>query len=516
MRAQRSIANYFAQIVLTATTMILGLCASPWIERWLGPARFGAVRVAAEAQGYLLLLELGLGGALAPLLVRSISLGQASATRATLAAGARAYALIAVVTFAVGVAAAQWIPRLASGVEASVAIDLKWGWIIGLLGFLSLPLAPLRTVLEARQRGDVVQWLLTSQAVVITGVSLGLAYAGLGIRGQIFAAALGAWLFHAALAMMLFRRGSDLLGPEWRAPTSVALRRSLWALSRPTLLINVAGRMAVLTDNIIIGLILGTEAVTSLYFTQRLAVAAQSLAQGVGQATWAPLAELQALGRHELLERRMIEVSELIAVISIALLAPIAAFNQHFFSLWVLDASLPYGGFTVVAVAGMNAFLLAEFSLWNWCLTAAGHARVLAPQAVASALVNVLASVLLTRSLGVVGPLLGTTAGFLAVTGWSLPRLLEAKIGVSARRVVAASLRPWIYGLPYAAALWTASHAQERLGWTRLVLETSAGSLGFMVIAFCFVLSPSARSDWRERLLSIGRSIGLGKGGRAR
>ena len=514
MRAQRSIANYFAQIVLTGTTMLLGLCASPWIERWLGPVRFGALRVVAEAQGYLMLLELGLGGGLAPLLVRSIGRDDASVTRATLAAGTRAYAVIAIVAFGVGLAVAPLIPQLAGGVASEVRIDLKWGWIIGLIGFLSLPLAPLRTVFEARQRGAVVHWLLTSQAVVITGLSLLLAYLGQGIRGQVFAAALGAWLFHAALAIMSFRRGSDLLGAEWRMPTIPAMRRGLWSLSWPTLLINVAGRLAVLTDNIIIGMILGTEAVTALYFTQRLAVAAQSLAQGVGQATWAPLAELHTLGRRELLERRLMEVSELIAVISIALLAPIAAFNHHFFTLWVLDSSLPYGGIAVVLAASVNAFLLAEFSLWNWCLTAAGQARSIAAQAVASSFVNVVASVLLTRGLGIIGPLLGTTAGFLAVTIWSLPRLLEAKMGVSSRRIVAASLRPWLWGLPYAAVLLAMSQAQERLGWTRLLLESSAGSLGFVIIAFYFVIAPSTRVDWQERLKSVAGSIRFRLGGR--
>ena len=56
-------------------TIAVGLFASPWLEHWLNEDRFGAFRVVLDCQGYLTLLELGLGGALSPLLARALAQG---------------------------------------------------------------------------------------------------------------------------------------------------------------------------------------------------------------------------------------------------------------------------------------------------------------------------------------------------------------------------------------------------------------------------------------------------------
>ena len=49
-----------------------------------------------------------------------------------------------------------------------------------------------------------------------------------------------------------------------------------------------------MTDDLVIGGMLGPALVTSLYFTQRLATLVQALLQGIGSATWAALADLHA------------------------------------------------------------------------------------------------------------------------------------------------------------------------------------------------------------------------------
>src|SRR4051794_32085636 len=115
VRTRSSLLTFGTTLVYTAATMATGLLASPRIEHWLGPERFGAFRIVLDAQGYLALLELGLGGALSPLLARALGRGDDRALRATTAAGARAYVRVSAAMLVVGLALTPVVARLAPG-----------------------------------------------------------------------------------------------------------------------------------------------------------------------------------------------------------------------------------------------------------------------------------------------------------------------------------------------------------------------------------------------------------------
>ena len=91
MRTRRSILTFLAGELFAGVTIIAGLLATPPLLRWLGDERFGAFRVTSDWYGYLSLFELGLSGALLPLLARAIGLEDLVLIRQTLAAGVRAY-----------------------------------------------------------------------------------------------------------------------------------------------------------------------------------------------------------------------------------------------------------------------------------------------------------------------------------------------------------------------------------------------------------------------------------------
>ena len=101
-----------------------------------------------------------------------------------IAAGGRAYVQIALLTLAAGLAVTPAIGWFARDLNAAGMADLRWAWIVGLASFLTLPLLPLRTVVEARQLGYVINLMLIVQSVFITGLSLTLAAFGWGSRAR--------------------------------------------------------------------------------------------------------------------------------------------------------------------------------------------------------------------------------------------------------------------------------------------------------------------------------------------
>ncbi|MHC5544135.1 lipopolysaccharide biosynthesis protein, partial [Singulisphaera rosea] len=321
------------------------------------------------------------------------------------------------------------LPRLVTKLSPGDIVDLRTAWLVGLLGFLALSLTPFRAVLEARQLGYRVNLLLTAQALLIAGVSLAFASAGWGITGQAMSYVIGTWTFALAVTFLVFRSHPTLVRC-WSVRADLGTHRTLWTLSAATFLFNVSGRVSLMADNSIVGSMLGASMVTSLVNTQKLTVLSQSLLQGIGGATWAPLAELHARGEHEAFNRRLIELVRLVAIMSLASLGPIVAFNRHFVGFW-MPPTFHYGGDAVVIISAVNAFLLSQLSLWGWCFGATGKTAVLVPLAMTSAVVNVFASITLTRHFGLIGPLLGTLTAFLAVNLWWLPRLMRQVFGTS-------------------------------------------------------------------------------------
>jgi O-antigen/teichoic acid export membrane protein len=509
-RTRRAAWNYASALLYTGVTLAVGLVATPHLVRWLTPARFGAVRVLAEWSGYLGLLELGLGGALQPMLARALGAGDEPALRRAVGVGVRAYLKVTVLAVAAGLALAPAIDRLALRPQdraiPGLAADLRGAWLVGLIGFLPLGLVPFRALVDAGQRGDRINLLLTGQALLITAAALALARAGAGITGQALATAVGVLPAPVALAWIASRRHPGLLAAARAARPGPGDRRALRRLGAATLLVSLGGRVGLLTDSIVVGRLLGLEAAAALFVTQRLAVLFQAQLQGLGGACWAGLAELHARGARAAFNGRLVELTRLVAVLGVAGLGPIVAYNRPFVALWMgaRPGRPAYAGDAVIAAAAANAWLLAVVSLWGWCFTGTGQIRRLVAPALVGAAVNLAASVALARALGPVGPLLGTTVAMLGVSLWWVPLELRRAFGTPPGALARALAAPLAAGLPYGLGLRWLAAAHRPSGWPGLVAAMAAAAAGFLALsAFPVLLDPAARARWRGRLAAL-------------
>jgi O-antigen/teichoic acid export membrane protein len=510
-RSRRAIWGYASVLLFTVVTAVTSLFSRPWLVAWLGTECFGAYRMVVDWYGYLTLLDLGLGGALASLLAQALGRRDAQALRGALAAGLRAGLVLTGLALSVGLAMLPLIVAVVR-VQPQYVAGLRWCWLAILLSLLSLAAGPLRVLAEARQRGYWVNLMMTVQCLVITALSLVGAWAGWGLAGQGLAYALGVLLFHALLIGDAWRFDHEAMATALTSPPAAAVWRALWTLSGPTLLLSFCGRINLMTDNIVCGGLLGPAAVTRLVTTQQLALLAQGVLQAVGSASWAALAELHNRGDCETFRRRLNELTGLVAVLGVAGLGPIVAYNHHFFELWmrhrVVRSSGPaplvaYGGDTVILVAAFNVLAQGLLSLWGWCFSGAGQQRRQVVPLALSAAVNLTASLLLTRELGLVGPLLGTTVALVTVSLWCLPLLLHEVFGIVVAELVRAVVVPLAWGLPYIALLWWVARAHQPWGWLGLAAEMGLAALGFLVLSAAAILGPDDRARWCLRWASL-------------
>jgi O-antigen/teichoic acid export membrane protein len=505
MRVRRSLLSFGTMVLYTGVTMVVGLWSTPLLQLWLGVKSFGGLRVINSAYNYLGLLELGLGGALAPLLARAVGTGDRQAMGATVAAGFRDYLRVTVLTVAMGLVLTPVIPWFARDLTGAQVDDLRRAWLVGLTASLSLALLPMRWVIEARQLGYVTNLLLTLQSLVVTAIALTLARAGWGITGQSLALVTGTLGMNLAMVAVVHRSHPGLIRDAMTAPPDPAIHRAVRRLSLPTLLIHLSGRVSYLTDELVVGALINTSNVTALFNTQRLAILGQTMLQSAGNAVWAGLAELFARGDRETFNRRLVELSRLLGVLCAAGMGPAIAYNRAFVTRWIgqRNPAFVYGGDAVIVVTAINVYFLAQMSLWTWCFSGTGKIRRVVPIAVVGAAVNLAASVLLTLRLGLVGPLLGTTVAVVPVALWALPVRLKGDFGTPLGPLFWAVSGPMLWGVVTIPAFWFLARWHAPTTYPGLALGMGLTGLASLLAGAALLLTPDERRHWQQRLRSL-------------
>jgi O-antigen/teichoic acid export membrane protein len=489
-------------LALSLVTAAAAFVTAPFLLDWLGTERYGAFRAALDWFGYVGLLEFGIGGALQALFARSLGSDDRAGVVAVARAGARAYLLAAAAMIVTAVGLSALLPELIR-LPRELTPELWAGCGLYLVVYACLPLAPFRSLAEASQRGYQVNLWLIAQAVVTAAAALVLARDGWGLTGQFAAVVAGIVIFSLGIAGLGLRRYPELMGGGERR---AGVGRALWALSWPTLLFNLSGRIGLLTDNIVVAGVLGPAAVTSFFLTQRVIALVGAQVQAVGTATWAGLMDLHYRGEHAVFDRRMRQLTRLTAVLGAGLLVPVAVFNRDLITLWV--GTSQYAGPMVTWLGAVNAWALAVLSVWGWPLTAAGLVRAVLPAILCSTAVNLAVSIAATIAVGLPGPLIGTAAAFLGVSWWWTLRLLRRHFGLAPRSLLGPALAPLGLALPDGAGLLALVELVPAYdpAWPRwaglgaIAAWLAVAASGYFLLAWFTVVPTADRNEWAGRL----------------
>ena len=498
-RTGRSIITLVTGMAGTVVTVLAGLAATPLILRGLGDERYGIFRAASDWLMYLGLLELGLGGALRALFARALAQDDPTQVATVLRAGQRAYLRVMIISMVVGTGLAVVLPTLVQ-VPDDWTGEFRFGVGIAVAGLALLPLAAYRPLAEASQRGYLVHLAITVQALTTAGCAVVFANLSWGLPGQFLATVLGT-LAGAVLVTVDGYRRLSVAGTSDPTPIEKELRSQ----SRPMLFFDLAGRLSLFTDNILIAGLLGPASVASFALSQRLIAAAGAQAGALGVAAWAGLIDLHYRGAHEQFARRLAQLTRLTSLLGLALLVPVAVANHEAIALWV--GSERYAGPVVTWLAAGNAWALAVLSAWGWPLNASGRVAVVLPSMLTGTAVNLIVSITATATIGLPGPLLGTAAAFLFVSWWWLLKLLRQHFQTRSGILLGAALRPVLIAIPYTVGLlllveWLpildpARPLAER--WLSLALFGGIAAIVFLGLGWFTALTSEDRAEWRAR-----------------
>ncbi|MBE9011126.1 lipopolysaccharide biosynthesis protein, partial [Pseudanabaenaceae cyanobacterium LEGE 13415] len=476
--------------------------STPLLLQWLGDERFGAFRAATDLLGYLLLFDMGIGGALCALLIQAIQRSDPSEVGTVLAIGIRAYLKVLLWMVLGGVGLGFCVSRFVS-VEGAIATELEIGFWLNLLCLILIPLNVFQLLIDAEQRGYFKNIVLLIQSLLTSGLLLGFAWLKLGIPGQFLAILIGNFAFTLLVTWRGLQRYPNLISLILRPAKEHAssVQNRLWQLNVPGLILHLAARIGLLSDNLFISFFLGPAAVVPFLITQRLAMLAQTQLESVTTSTWAALADLKAQGQDQRFNARLLELTKAVMVMGLSIVIPILAYNVHFISLWV--GAERFAGWFVTIVIACNVLFRGVIHLWKWCFVGTGLTERLVKLSIVDAIVNVGVSFIATQHLGVIGPLLGTLVSCLGIFSWWMPKLLNQAFGTSPRLLYAAISRPLLVGVPYSAISIWISINHTPFGWIGLIVEMMLTGGLYLVLSWYFVLNFNDRTVWKQRFMEL-------------
>jgi O-antigen/teichoic acid export membrane protein len=489
--ASRSIKNFLSGTVLTVVTLLTGLVATPYLIHWLGSERFGAYRVLYEWAGYLVLLDFGLNEALIPFIAKH----QANRAKAV-ATALRAHLTLIPVKLAASALLVVFAPSLIR-VDPAFTHDLQAAMLLtAVSSTLFNPLLTYRMLMEVDQQSYRVNLMLTAQGFMFTVLSVFFAWKQFGITGQAAALFLACLPFYYLLSQ--YARTHKLFS---FAKSDDNLNSELWLLRKPTAISNMCSRAGLMSDSMIISLLVNTSSVTAFYMTQRLINVIQGQLFNVGNSSWAALTDLHHQGQRQVVEDKLIELTRLMVVFGLVMLGPIVAFNRFFISRWV--GAEQYGGDLLTLVFVLNSIGLALIALWSWIFGSTGKAEKILKPYLVFAFVNILSSLIFTRTFGLIGPALGTLTALLTVSLWALPMGLKREFGIRLRRTAFAVVSPAIILAPAIAAFWWMGLKIAPSGWVSILGLMFVSLVVLAGLAWFAVLTVEEKAHWRRRFQNL-------------
>jgi O-antigen/teichoic acid export membrane protein len=474
--------------------VLVAFLLTPIVVHHLGSERYGMWRVLEVWLAYVGLIPQCVGQAAGFLLVPLLAARDSQRLRQFAATLAVIGGVVAALAALAGLALVPALPWVASGPE-ELDGERRAAFLIALLA--GVPLAPLlilRCVLDADQKGYLLNGVIAVQSLTVTGVAVWLAVGGNGLPGQAVAAAAGT-AAQAVLFAILAHRTYAWARPGWptRADTHALLARASGLV-----LLAVLGGIAAYAEYPVVNWLYDPVETTHYSLGQRLFLVYAGLVAVIGNSIWAPAADLYHRGETDWLRVQLERALRGTAVAGAAGTVAIAAATPAFLRLWVGDGFDPgpvaLSGFAVTfPLLGLNILL-------TWVLAATGQTRQMLLSTAVYCVVTVGAEAWLGTVLGPGGVAWGMTIGVSAAVAVNLV-ICGHVFGLAATRVAIRLLIVAVLGGGYGLGFAEVMRAMPNVGWLGLIGALAAGWTGFVVLGWFLVLTREDRRVLRTRLL---------------
>jgi O-antigen/teichoic acid export membrane protein len=456
-----------------ATNVAVGIFLSPFILHRLGDAAFGVWILIFSVTGYYGLFDLGIRSSI----VRYVSKYTATGDREKLAQ----FVNTALFTYtAIGAVSMVLTALLSSYVERVFKVPPEMHsqarlllLMVGASVSIGFPLGVAGGMLEGLQRFYILNW--TSIGATLARAALIVYFLNRGY-GLITLALLTVSLPVVSSILrgfVVFRLCPMPLGLKYVDRASF---RHMVNYGGTTFLVIVAARLRFRTDELVLGTMMSTIAVTWFNIGARIVDYSQEFVTSLSQIFVPMASQSEATGNLDRVRKIYLAGNRACAFLILPVTAILIVFGKHIIRIWVGARYVPHSYPVLVVMIIPFALMLSQAASGR-VLFGLGKHRILATITVIEGVANLILSIALVPQLGIVGDALGTAIPLSFTCLWFLPRHLKKQIGVPVGTFLReAYTLPILLTLPLVAALWLANRSFYPRNLVQLVIETLAVS----------------------------------------
>jgi O-antigen/teichoic acid export membrane protein len=243
-----------------------------------------------------------------------------------------------------------------------------------------------------------------------------------------------------------------------------------------TFIVMIAARLRFRTDELVLGTMMSTVAVTWFNIGARIVDYAQEFVSSLSQVFVPMVSQSEATGHLDRVRKIYILGNRACAFLILPIAALLIVLGKHIIRIWVGARYIPHSYPVLVVMIIPFALMLSQAASGR-VLFGLGKQQTLAAIALIEGLANLILSIALVPPLGIVGDALGTAIPLSFTCIVFLPRHLKKQIGVPVRTFVReAYTLPILLTLPLVAVLWVANRFFYPRNLIQLALEILAVS----------------------------------------
>lgn len=423
------------RIIHLVLLTVIGFFLTPFTIHWLGSEQYGIWALASAFVGYYSILDLGLSGAVFTHMSHAIGAKDYETGTKIYSTGLSVFSLLGGALVVVTLCLTAGILLFHPGHAATLAIVIL---IVGFQTAVSFPMRAPFGVLNAGSHFEVTTAILILSAILRTIGTVIVLIDGKGVVGLAVVNML-AWIpGYVLICLAVHWRypfiHTKTLG-EWHRPTA----HKLFSFGVPVLVGQIADRIRLQTDTVVVSFFMGLSAVTHYNIATTLVLYYMNgIVAIIGVLT--PVLSMQMSARDLDGMRSSLITGTRLAICTGGFAAfGLIVWGKVFIARWMGSAYVDAYPIVVVLVIAMFVDLWQSTTV-N-ALYATMHQKTYAKINVSEAIANLALSILLAPRLGMLGVALGTLIPSIAVRALVQPWVVESKLGVPARKYYAVSLR---------------------------------------------------------------------------
>jgi O-antigen/teichoic acid export membrane protein len=453
--------------------VIVGIFLSPFILHRLGDAAFGIWVLIFSVTGYYGLFDLGIRSSIIRYVSKYTATGDREKLTQFINTALFTYTGIGVVSMALTAvlsSSVEHIFKIPPEMHAQARLLLL---MVGVSVSLGFPLGVFGGMLEGLQRFYILNWTSIGATLVRAALIVYFLDRGYGLL-TVALLTVGLPILSSILrGVIVFRLCPVPLGLKHVDRASF---HHMANYGGTTFLVLVASRLRFRTDELVLGTMMSTVAVTWFNIGARIVDYAQEFVSSLAQVFVPMSSHSEATGNLDRVRKIYIAGNRVCAFLILPITAILILFGKHIIRIWVGARYVPHSYPVLVVMVIPFALMLSQAASTR-VLFGLGKHQTMAMITVIEGVANLILSIALVPSLGIVGDALGTAIplGFTCIV--FLPRHMKKQIGVPVTTfLLQAYTLPILLTLPLVATLWLANRYFYPRNLIQLTLETLAAS----------------------------------------